>query len=248
MSRNNGAPLAQAARQDRAEPQNPRRCVKRCALVLPARRPRVPTAKARPPGLPRSGFLRRQPASPPGIGSLSPRPTRSPPPTSPGSAACLAHNPTRSPPTTSNGEEGIRTLAWGLTPMTGLANQRFQPLSHLSRPCRERRPAPAVPFAQVYRPPSPPSTAPLAWPPATSQQIRSCRVKALHGVKPSEQVPPGCPDSLGAKGGSFGRSRLDRPSAGPCGRGRPDRSFPMGNTYRFDPTQTPSISNTPEPL
>lgn len=32
-----------------------------------------------------------------------------------------------------NGEAGIRTRDTGMTPYSGLANRRFQPLSHLSR-------------------------------------------------------------------------------------------------------------------
>ncbi len=44
-----------------------------------------------------------------------------------------------------NGEGGIRTRAAGMTPQNGLANRRFQPLSHLSRwTCRPpERAAPA---------------------------------------------------------------------------------------------------------
>src|SRR5581483_10305571 len=52
------------------------------------------------------------------------------------------------------GERGIRTLGRDLNPFTGLANQRFRPLSHLSRPgtSRETRGGQSARRISIVRP------------------------------------------------------------------------------------------------
>lgn len=54
-----------------------------------------------------------------------------------------------------NGEDGIRTREAGLSPPTGLANRRYRPLSHLSKPMlrlglRQSNPFPVLRFTTAH--------------------------------------------------------------------------------------------------